>query len=352
MFRLARVGDKDNKGNTIVEGSPNMKDQGFPIARVGDKLSDGSVITTGNPTIMVDGKPAAIVGSQVSNGNSIVGPCSGKVTTGFDCGGFSASSLTNERLTAAGLQNAFGDGLLTPEEIVKLFTKDEAKEKNKVILIFYHGGPFGEGQIKKSNEDVGHTGKIYDQVYKYAISKGREVVGAIIAPAFTQGAGVSRGADFLLSNYKLGNEVIIYGYSYGGDNAVNLAEFAEDESIPIDTMVIVDSSDGPARSLTVDSSVPSNVAYTLNLYQTKSSGTSSRSGKDSDDPKSSEKSSTDGSSNLPGSRGYRHSAEGTNRVDNIDGTAPDVTHGNIQQKKESFILSTIKSRIDAYKSSQ
>ncbi|MBU2713707.1 PAAR domain-containing protein [Zooshikella harenae] len=86
MFRLARVGDKDSKGNTIVEGSPNMKDQGLPVARVGDKLSDGSVITTGNPTIMVDGKPAAIVGSQVSNGCAIVGPCSTKVTTGFDTG--------------------------------------------------------------------------------------------------------------------------------------------------------------------------------------------------------------------------------------------------------------------------
>ncbi|MGI0120449.1 PAAR domain-containing protein [Zooshikella sp. RANM57] len=102
MFRLARVGDKDSQGNTIVEGSSNMKDQGLPVARVGDKLSDGSVITTGNPTIMVDGKPAAIVGSQVSNGNTIIGPCSTKVTTGFQVGVDNSQPITPTNLQAAG----------------------------------------------------------------------------------------------------------------------------------------------------------------------------------------------------------------------------------------------------------
>ena len=133
--------------------------------------------------------------------------------------------------------------------------------------MFYHGGPFGNGQIKaNSNDDTGYTGKIYASAYGAARSSGREVVGAIIAPAATQGPGVRTGFDFLESNYNEGDQVVIYGYSYGGDNAVNLSERADAAGIPVNTMVIVDSSDGPLRGTTVDSSVPENVEYTLNVY--------------------------------------------------------------------------------------
>lgn len=118
MFRLARVGDKDSRGNTIIEGSPNMKDQGLPVARVGDKLSDGSVITTGNPTIMVDGKPAAIVGSQVSNGNVIVSPCSSKVSTGFQIGTGAGSAIQPKQLQSAGFSAD-----TTPETLTQSFTE-------------------------------------------------------------------------------------------------------------------------------------------------------------------------------------------------------------------------------------
>lgn len=219
--------------------------------------------------------------------------------------------------------------------------------KHKVVMVFYHGGPFGSGQIKeKSSNDTGYTGKIYDIISSYVLSKGYEVVGAIIAPAAIDNIGIRTGYYFLKNNYKYGDQILIYAYSYGGDNAVNLAEQYRD---PINTMIIVDSTDGILHQTTVDTSVPSNVEYTLNIYQTKASGGFSWKGKDSDDPNKSEDSSSDGSSNTIASRGYPHTAEGSNKVINIDATSPDTTHGNIQQKKSDLIINTFKERIDAYK---
>ncbi len=219
-------------------------------------------------------------------------------------------------------------------------------KKTKVILVFYHGGPFGSGQIKeKSNDNTGHTGVIYDKIYNYTKSKELEVIGAIIAPAITQDSGVITGKKFIVDNYYPGDEIIIYGYSYGGDNAVNLSEAISQK---VDTMIIVDSSDGPLRQITVDRSIPENVEYTLNIYQRKASGGFSRSGKDSDDPDSSEDSTSDGSSNTMGSRGFPHHAEGDNIVENIDVTADNTTHGTIQQRNEDIILNKLKSRINSY----
>lgn len=214
----------------------------------------------------------------------------------------------------------------------------------KVIIVSYHGGPDGNGQIKaKSNDDTGTTGNIYNSTVSYAKSTGRDVIGAIIAPAATDGAGVSTGINFLQSNYSEGDQVIVYGYSYGGDNAVNLAEMAQEAGIPINTMVIVDSSDGAILGgSTVDTSVPENVDMTLNIYQTDNSGASSGSQKVSKNPPNA------GQSNSPGSRGYPHTAEGKNAVVNRNATAPGTTHGNIQQKQQNVIETFLKTRIKMY----
>ncbi|WP_051310936.1 PAAR domain-containing protein [Zooshikella ganghwensis] len=167
MFRLARVGDKDSRGNTIIEGSPNMKDQGLPVARVGDKLSDGSVITTGNPTILVDGKPAAIVGSQVSNGNVIVSPCSSKVTTGFQVGAGAGSAIQSKQLQSAGFAPD-----TTPETLTQSFTeaakpeeqKEEEQAKNwvRLELVTEDGSP-----VPNANYEL------YDQDTEAQIQKGQ-----------------------------------------------------------------------------------------------------------------------------------------------------------------------------------
>jgi RHS repeat-associated protein len=225
------------------------------------------------------------------------------------------------------------------------FVDPDGKEPKppKVILVFYHGGPFGQGQIKaKSNDGTGYTGKIYEATYNFAKSQGREVKGAIIAPSATQSKGVATGKKFLKDNYNKGDQVIIYGYSYGGDNAVNLAEEARDLGMPVNTMIIVDSSDGPGMGTTVDSSVPENTDFTLNVYQTEFSGDSSGS-------QLIKRGSSDGGSfNSPGSRGNSHSAEGNNPVINRDLTGKGVTHGNSQQRANDIIQPLLNTRIHSY----
>lgn len=192
--------------------------------------------------------------------------------------------------------------------------KRKAKEKkeNKVILIFYRGAFWGSGsEIDPKEDGSGHTGIIYQNVETYAKQLNLNVTGILIAPDVTQDAGVARGFIFLKENYIEGDLVLVYGYSYGGDNAVNMTEKAEESGIPIDFMIIVDSADGPLLNISVDTSVPENVKYTVNIYQTKHSRILSR--------------------------GYEHTAEGSNMVVNIDATAEDIEHSNIQEKKEALI---------------
>ncbi|WP_317205960.1 RHS repeat-associated core domain-containing protein, partial [Flavobacterium psychrophilum] len=225
----------------------------------------------------------------------------------------------------------------------------------RVLAVFYHGGPTGDGGIRSTTADTGGTGARYNATAAYAKSQGREFRGAIISPALTQGAGVETGKTFLENNYRPGDQVIVYGYSYGGDNAVNLAEAVP--NIPIDAMIIVDSSDGPLQGSTVDTSIPNNVNTADVFYQENNSGASSSSrvvGSSSGGTSSSSGSnssgssnrSNSGSSNSPGSRGYPHTSEGTAKVTNTRLTGSGLSHGNIQTKAGGNIQGAINKRID------
>jgi hypothetical protein len=147
---------------------------------------------------------------------------------------------------------------------------------------------------------------------------------------------------FIKSNYEGGDQVIIYGYSYGGDDAAELTDALDRAGIPVDLLVTVDASDGPAGGATVDRTVPGNVAMNLNVFQTNSSGTSSGSHIVSGSGSNS------GSSNFPGSRGRQNLPGGRSQsvVVNANVTAPGTTHGNIQERAanliDSFMQSTIK----------
>jgi len=174
---------------------------------------------------------------------------------------------------------------------------------------------------------------------------GRNAVGTVIAPGWKQDAGVATGKAFLDANYVEGDQVVLFGYSYGGDNAVNLARVA---GVPVDAMLIVDSSDGPMRGSTVQTEVTENVNTTLNVYQRETSRGSLVTGPNSDNPNRSENSSSDGTSDSPGSRGYPHSARGNNRVHNLDASAPNVNHGNIQSAKRKTLDGFLKDVIHDY----
>jgi len=227
----------------------------------------------------------------------------------------------------------------------------QAGEDSKVLLVFYHGGPDGNGKVYPNVDlkQMGGAGKIYQDTYIYALSKGLNVKGAVISPALTQGPGVETGEKFLEDNYKQGDMVIIYGYSYGGDNAVSLAESVKKSGITINLLVTIDSSDGPLRGITVDTSIPDNVETAVNFFQTVASGNISKYlPRNGDNNNSSEDSSTDGTSNSPGSRGFPITSEGKAKIKNTVIQGESVTHGNIQTKAQKIIETTINKAIDNY----
>ena len=104
-------------------------------------------------------------------------------------------------------------------------------EPPKTILVFYHGGPSGGGvsnafsaTYKQLGQNNGYTEDLYQFAAMTVRETGREVTGVIIAPGVFTWSGRMRGQKFVESVYNEGDQIIIYGYSYGGDNAVRLTE--------------------------------------------------------------------------------------------------------------------------------
>jgi RHS repeat-associated protein len=223
----------------------------------------------------------------------------------------------------------------------------------KVLAIFYHGGPTGGGKTTTPEKAGPPSSDIYNRMQSASTAEGRDFKGRMIAPGWTSASATANGLGFVKDNYEEGDQVVLYGYSYGVDPAVDLATELQGENIPVDLLITVDGSDGPLQNSTVDKTIPENVNTNLNIYQTEDSGTSSSSatfGKTSSNSSSASSSSNSGTSNSPGSNGSPNNAANPNRttVINKNVTAPGTTHGNIQQKQMGTIQSTIDNRIKQY----
>ncbi|WP_417558742.1 hypothetical protein [Mesoflavibacter zeaxanthinifaciens] len=220
----------------------------------------------------------------------------------------------------------------------------ELEGLEKVLAIYYHGGPTGGGQPTTVG-DAGYTGQYYQNTQTFAQNNNMEFRGTIIAPGFTSASGVETGVNFVNENYCEGDQVIVYGYSYGVDVAVDLSESLNELGINVDLLVTVDGSDGPLQNATVNTDIPENVNTNLNVYQTDDSGSSSSSrstgatSSGTSSGSSGSSSSNSGSSNSPGSNGGPNTAVNPNRtsVVNRNVTGQGVNHGNIQQKAEKTI---------------
>ncbi|MGS2765244.1 RHS repeat domain-containing protein [Sinomicrobium sp. M5D2P9] len=232
----------------------------------------------------------------------------------------------------------------------------ELEGLEKVLAIYYHGGPTGGGQ-PTTVDKAGYTGQYYQSTQSFAQSSGREFSGTIIAPGLTSASGVETGMNFVNDNYEAGDQVMVYGYSYGVDVAVDLTESLNEAGINVDLLVTVDGSDGPLQNTTVNTDIPENVDTNLNVYQTDNSGTSSSSrstGASSSGTSSGSSSSNSGSSNSPGSNGGPNSAVNPSKTNvvNKNITGPGVNHGNIQQKAQNTIQPLINTRINNYPKNQ
>jgi thioesterase domain-containing protein len=122
-------------------------------------------------------------------------------------------------------------------------------------------------------------------------------------------------------NLKNNGKVIIYGYSWGGDTAVELAKDLKAKQINVELLITIDSALGPFNGPAVrDRTIPTNVKMKINHYTTT--------------PKS-----------RIGSRGLSNKAEDSSKtkVINISHTGP--THGQMDEETLSdsvnYILDVI-----------
>jgi len=60
--------------------------------------------------------------------------------------------------------------------------------------------------------------------------------------------------------------VVLYGYSYGGVIATDLAKKMQEEGIDVSLLITADAANGPASGA-VDREMPDNVLSNLNFYQ-------------------------------------------------------------------------------------
>jgi len=224
-----------------------------------------------------------------------------------------------------------------------------------VVAVFFHGGPFGGGKQTTAGK-AGGTGEIYNNTKATTETAGRQFKGTIIAPGMTSGSGVDTAIEFVKENFTAGDQVVIYGYSYGVDVATELTAELAELGIDVDLLVTVDGTDGPLQNSTVDTDISENVDTNLNIYQTDDSGSSSspRTSGSSSSGTSGSSSSDSGTANSPGSNGGPNKAKNSKKTNviNKNVTGKGVNHGNIQQKAKSIIQPLINTRIYNYDKSK
>ncbi len=122
--------------------------------------------------------------------------------------------------------------------------------------------------------------------------------------------------DYIMKNKTDDGEIVIYGYSHGGVLANHLAKRLKKTGIAVNLLVTVDAARG-FESDEVDREVSDNVEKNVNYYQTTPS--------------------------TIGSRGDANTAENIakTKVENINLTAKDVNHGNIDEKTTEQAVNVI-----------
>ncbi len=195
------------------------------------------------------------------------------------------------------------------------------------VVVAFTGGIFGGAKTVNDVNDT--TVKLVNAAETEAKSRNIEFDGVTIAPNFNVDSAVNTAYDFIKKNYKEGEALIIYGYSNGGDAAVELTDKLKADGIKVDLLITVDSSDGPLGNSTVNNVIPDNVGVNRNIYQLRGSGPLNDSGSNSP---------------SPGSMGGENTAAdpAKTRIENYNVTHPTTTHQNMDEE-------TLKNNIQSVK---
>lgn len=148
----------------------------------------------------------------------------------------------------------------------------------EVIVVGFTGGVTGEGtEMDGWREAQNVSTSAVNDALAAADEAGIRTQSTVISPGFRSGPAVTTGTQFVQSHYTPGQDkVIIYGYSRGGDCAVELAAALDALDIPVELLITVDAAFGAAGPAVVDREVPDNVRRNINQYQTNHSRIGSR----------------------------------------------------------------------------
>jgi RHS repeat-associated protein len=133
-----------------------------------------------------------------------------------------------------------------------------------------------------------------------------------------------KALKFIEDNYSEGEKIIIYGYSWGGDNAVELTETLKEKGYDVDLLIVVDGAKGPLSGDLgdwVDREIPDNTKEVTNYYQTNPSRIRSR-----------------------GNEAKAKDSKKTN-VMNVKVTTEDITHSNIDEEVAPLVEEEIKRKV-------
>ena len=145
-----------------------------------------------------------------------------------------------------------------------------------VVAIAFTGGFLGKGKpLDEMEEYAGTTGKIVNCCRRFAYKRNKPFYGLVIGSGVSSRKSVRNALKFIHQTNSKIETIIVYGYSWGGDFAIELSKRLAKKRQKVDLLFTLDATDGPLQNFTVDKKIPENVKLNYNFYQTENLGTSS-----------------------------------------------------------------------------
>jgi RHS repeat-associated protein len=141
----------------------------------------------------------------------------------------------------------------------------------KDVAVIFRGGVTGGGK-PIPEENAGNAGKLAQSLQDFANQNSIELNTLIIEPSYESKTSVATAKEFIEKNLSKGERLLIYGYSRGGDTAVDLAQALKESNIKVDILFTVDIAYGLLDIIPfyspVDRNIPNNVDVNVNYFQT------------------------------------------------------------------------------------
>ena len=145
-----------------------------------------------------------------------------------------------------------------------------------ILAIAFTGGFLGKGKpLLETSDYAGTTGKVINFCRRFASFKDKSFDGLVIGSGVSSKKSVKNALKFINKYDNNIASIVIYGYSWGGDFAIELSKKLQKDRKKVDVLFTLDATDGPLQNFTVDKKIPENVGVNYNFYQTENLGTSS-----------------------------------------------------------------------------